>query len=131
MESIVSRITPPPAPCLLFRELDDRPDLDAADAGRRNLRGDLDGIVEVARLDEIIPAELFLRLGEGPIGRRELAVPDADRRCGRNGLQRLASDVVAALLDAVGEREILAHEGITLALRHRFDLLLVVVDQAQ
>src|SRR5438067_1894068 len=52
----------------------DRPHLDRADLRRRNPGGDLDRLVQVARLDHVEAREAFLRLGVGPIGHRDLAV---------------------------------------------------------
>src|SRR5262249_39514 len=71
------------------------------------------------------------RLGERAVGGRDLAVADPDGRRRLDRLEGVAAQVVAALLDAFGEREILAHECVGLALRHRLQLLFLVVDQAQ
>src|SRR5437773_10863471 len=48
-----------------------------------------------------------------------------------NRLQRLPSDVMAALLDSLGEGVVLAHERVRLALGHGADLLLLIVNQAE
>src|SRR5215210_6128388 len=45
-------------------ELADRPHLDAAFAGGRDLRGDLNRFVQIARVDQIKAGELLLGLGE-------------------------------------------------------------------
>src|SRR5215470_16081850 len=52
-------------------ERHDRPHLDAAEARRRNLRSDLDRVVQVLGVDHIKPAQLLLRLGEGAVGGRD------------------------------------------------------------
>src|SRR5438094_4153213 len=67
----------------------DRPHLDRADLRRRNPGGDLDRLVQVARLDHIEAGEALLRLGKRPIGYRDLAVTHAHRGRGGNRLQRL------------------------------------------
>src|SRR6266436_4635675 len=48
-----------------------------------------------------------------------------------NRLQRLPGDVMAALLDSLGEGVVLAHERVRLALGHGADLLLLIVNQAE
>ena len=74
---------------------------------------------------------MLLRLDERTIGRGQLTVADPHGRGGLNGLEGLPADVVAALPEPLAEREILAHEGLRLALGHGTLLLLLIVDQAQ
>src|SRR5262249_14369066 len=78
-------------------KLPHRPDLDAAQAQRRDLRGQLDGLVEVPRLDQDEAAELLLGLREGPVGRRYAAVPQPERRGGLHGFERVGGDKVTVL----------------------------------
>src|SRR4051812_42779247 len=75
----------------------DRANLNAADSGRRNTRGDLDRLVEIARLDHVEASEKFLRLGEGAVGHRYLAVAHSNRRRGGDRLQRLRGNAMPAL----------------------------------
>src|SRR5438034_972141 len=100
-------------------------------AGRRDLRGHLEGVVQIAGVDEVESAQLLLRLGEGTVGGGQLAVPDPHGRGRVNRLERLPRDVVAALADPLGEGVVLAHEGVRLALGHGAQLLLLIVDQAK
>src|SRR5262249_643785 len=97
----------------------------------RNPRGDLDGVVQVARLDQVVAAELLFRLRERPVGGRRLPVAHAHRRRGRRRLERVAAQIVTALLDALGEGVVLAHHLLHLGLGRAFPELLVAVDQAQ
>src|SRR5579859_379714 len=83
---------------LRLGEIHHRPHLDRTGLDRRNARGDLQGLVEIARFDEIEAAELLLGFGEWPVGGGQLLAAIAKRRGGVNGLQRLTGDVVAALL---------------------------------
>jgi hypothetical protein len=53
--------------CECLRIVGDRAQFDAAMACTWNFRGDLDGFVQVLRFDQIIAAELFLRLCERPV----------------------------------------------------------------
>ena len=80
-------------------ELHDRPNLDRAGPRRRNASGDLDGFVQVLRVDQVVTSELFLGLGKRAVGGGDFALPDANRRGGLRRLQRVAADVLAALLD--------------------------------
>src|SRR5262249_51976704 len=69
----------------------------------RDARGNADGLVEVFCLDEVEAAELLTGLGEGAVGLQGLALSDPDRGRGRRGLERLAAQHVAALLDLARE----------------------------
>src|ERR1022692_2591658 len=53
--------------------LHDRPDLDRAHAGTRNLCGNLARLVEVLRLDDVEAPELLARFREGAVRRDGLA----------------------------------------------------------
>src|SRR5688572_4492520 len=98
--------------------------LDAADGGRRDLRGDLDRFVEVARLDHVAAGQAFLGLGERPVGDRQPAVAHAHGGGGGHRLQRFGGDAVAAGADALVERD-------AVAVVHRLDGALLPVNQAE
>src|SRR4029079_6333893 len=80
--------------------VDDRPHVDAAEPRRRDLRRPLDRVVQVARFDQVVAAELLLRFGERAVRGRDLPVAHADGGGGADRLQGVAAQVVAALLDA-------------------------------
>src|SRR3712207_7903443 len=61
-----------------------------SDVGR--LRGPGQRGVEVGDVEDVVAAERLAGLGERPVGDELLAVADAHRRGGRDGLQRLAAD---------------------------------------
>jgi hypothetical protein len=96
---------------------------------------DLNDAIQVASkilgVDQVIAAELLFRLGERAVGGRHLAVANAHGGRRLNRLQGFAADVVAGLFDPLGKREVLAHHGVGLVLRHGGPGLLVVVDEAQ
>src|SRR5581483_3754283 len=71
--------------------LPDRAHLDRPVRGGRDPRRDLDGVVEVLRVDEEEPADLLLRLREGAVRREHLAVANPDGRGGRRGAQPLTA----------------------------------------
>src|SRR3954471_21767575 len=72
-------------------EVLDGPDLDRSVARPRDLRSDGDGLIEVPRLDQVVPAELFLGLREGPVRGEPLAVADPDGGRGAGRLQGIAA----------------------------------------
>src|SRR5579864_3322548 len=74
-----------------LRERHDRPDLDASKTGTRDLGRDGDSLVETAGLDQVVAGELFLGLGEWPIGCERLAIAHTNGRCGVGRLQRVAA----------------------------------------
>jgi len=61
----------------LNHQLSDRAHLDAAHARRGNLRGQLDGFVQVLGVDEVKTGELLLRLGKGTVRYGYFAVAHA------------------------------------------------------
>src|SRR5207253_7752248 len=67
------------------RDVNDRPDLDRAATGHGNPRRDGDRLVEIARIDQEVAAQLLLGLRERAVGHYPfaLAYPDAGRRGGR------------------------------------------------
>src|SRR5918999_1775668 len=102
---------------LLAVELPDRPHLDAPGTRPRNPRRQLDGVVQIPRLDQVEAAELLLRFGERAVGRRDLRVPAADGRRGVRGLETFTGEVVAAPPDPLGKGHVLAHQALQLVLR--------------
>jgi hypothetical protein len=58
-----------------------RPQLDASEARPRDLCSDLDGLIQILRLNNVVTAEPFLGLGKRPVGDQDLTVAYAD--CGR------------------------------------------------
>src|SRR5262245_8090618 len=71
--------------------------LDASDPSRRPLRGNLDRLIEIARLDEEEPAKLLLALCKGAVSNREFATPNAHGRCGARTLKCMCDDQQTAL----------------------------------
>ena len=84
-----------------MRQLLHRSDFDDADPRRREPRGDLARLVDVLGLDEEEPTELLRRLGEGAVGRGDLAAADPDGPGRPRGFQGIRNDVVAALPDLI------------------------------
>src|SRR5439155_23008872 len=73
----------------------DRPYLDGAVPGDRDLRGRGQGFVQVVQLEDEEAGKDLLGLGEGAVGRDRLAVAHADRRGLLGQLQRrTATDLV-------------------------------------
>src|SRR6267378_1298258 len=102
----------------------DRPHFDRADLRRRNPGSDLDRLVQVARLDHVEAGKALLRLGEGAVGHRDLAVAHAHRGRGGDRLQRLRGDAVAASADFVVK-------GDAVPVVHGLQRVLFPVDQTQ
>src|SRR5687768_6169717 len=108
----------------VFADRPDRAHLDAADRGRRDAGGDLDGLVQVARLDQVEAGEAFLGLGEGPVGDRDLAVSHPHGGSGGHRLQGFRGQALAAR----AHRDVELH---AVAVVHRLDGALFAVHQAQ
>src|SRR4051812_40493930 len=87
----------------------DGTDLDGANFRSRNPGGDLDRVVQVARLDHIEAAQLLFGLGEGAVGRRDFPVADPDAGRRMRGFESVPADIVTALLDAVAEFPVFTH----------------------
>src|SRR5262245_19919799 len=125
-------LVPPSAARPLRRlQLQKRAHLDAAEPTGRNLRGDLDRVVEVARLDEDEAPELLLRLDEGAIGGGHPARLLPYRRGGPDALKAGRGDVVAAPAQRLVVREGFGTHGLQLTLLQRIELPLVDIDQTQ
>src|ERR1041384_5444079 len=107
-----------------FPDRADGPHLDRSNRRRRDLRGDLDRLVEIPRFDHVEAGEELLGLGERAVGDRDLAVAHAHRGRGGDRLQRLGGDAVAALADRLVE-------GDAVTVVHRLDLLLLAVDETE
>src|SRR5262249_45885808 len=105
-------------------QLTDRTHLHAALARRRDLRGDLNGIVEIPRLDEVEAGQLLLGFRKRSVGDRHSAVPHANRRRRFDRLQRLGGEerTVAPQLLAAGK---------ALCVLNRPQLLLFQINEAQ
>jgi hypothetical protein len=106
----------------LLADRADGSDLHATHFGRRDLRGDLDGLVEVTRLDQIEACELLFRLGERAVGHGQASVAHAHRGCRGDRLQRLRGDALSARSQVGVARE-------TPAVVHLAYLLLLAVHQ--
>src|SRR6266542_2060489 len=61
-------------------QFSDRPYFDGSLARRGDLRGYLDRVVQVWRLDQVKARQMLLGLGERTVGDQHLAVPHAHRR---------------------------------------------------
>ena len=61
-----------------------------------NLLSDLEGVVQIPGLDQVVAAQLLLRLGERSVGGGQLAVPRPHGRRRLHRLKRVAAQVVAA-----------------------------------
>src|SRR5262249_33780340 len=104
-----------------------RPDLDASEAGRRDLRCNLNCLVQISGLNEVIAAELLFGLGIRAIGSRELPVSYSDSRGGRDRLKPVAPEGMPGFFDPLSEREILAVDRLELGFRHFLRRRLVVI----
>src|SRR5690348_16875285 len=104
-------------------ELHDRANLDRPEFRRWNARGHLNRVVEILGVYQIVAAELLFRLGEWSIRRGDFAVANTQRGRSRRGLEGVAAEVMAAVLDALGEGTVFGHDGVRLVLRHRLVLL--------
>src|SRR5262245_35618309 len=114
----------------------DRPDLDAptevlVQLGRRVLRRDLDRLVEVARLDQEVAAELLLGLGERPVGHEDLAAARAQAHGVLGGRERADLEQLAGTLQLGVVRAALLFDRGHVGRREGLEFLLVVVGQAQ
>src|SRR6185312_7341748 len=103
------------------------PHFDGSPRGARDTRGDLDRLVEIARLDEVETGHHFLRLGEGAVRQHGLPVANPHARRGSRGLERFGLDELPAREEPVVELEMLRIERIHLLLGHRGELLLIVI----
>src|SRR5262249_7590083 len=119
-----------PGPRLLLED-DDRPHLDRAVLRARDAGGDRKRLVGILRVDQVVAAELLLRLGERAVGDERLTVPHADGRRRPGRLQRIARDHVSALLDRLGESHVGGHDLVLLVLGCALPAVLVAVDQTQ
>src|SRR5262249_23679439 len=91
-------------------ELLDWPDFDTPQSRGRDFRRHLDCVVQIARIDQVKATQLLLRLSEGTVGSRHLAVADPYGRGRLNPLKPFTTDVVAALPDPFGEGIVFPHE---------------------
>src|SRR5512140_869863 len=131
MESTTSRTRSAASWLTRLRHFQDRSNLDATPAGAGNAGRDLDRVVQVLRLHQVVATQLLPGLREGTVRRRDLPIPHPDRGRAARGLQRVATDVVAALLDAFRVVVVLAAHGFPLRRRRLLPCTLVAIDQAQ
>ena len=73
-------------------------------------------LVEVSGFNEIVAAELFLRLRKRAIGGRDLSASYPNRGCGGGGLKPVVSEKATGFLDLVSECEVLAMDLLELSL---------------
>ena len=106
-----------------------RPDLDRAVARRRDPGGPLDRLVERVGVDQVVAAELLLRLGERAVGGECLVVLHADGGRRLRRLQRVAGDHRAAVLEVLRERHVRLVDLALLLLAERLPAVLLAVDQ--
>src|SRR5215470_19615970 len=106
----------------------DRPHLDRAVFRPGHAGAEVVGLVQVFRLDDVVPAELLVRLGEGAVRRERFSVLDPDRRGARGRGERIAGAVVAALLDRVAVGHVLTVDLAPLLFAHPGPLGLLAVD---
>src|SRR6266571_7797924 len=109
--------------------LHDGPDLDGAQRRRRDLGRPPDGLVEVLAVQQVEPAELLLRLGEGAVGGERLPVPDPNGRRRAAGLEGLTAPEHAGLVHLAVVGGVGLHDLFVLLRAHGGPLLFVVVDQ--
>src|SRR5438445_11797570 len=125
---LAARVTPRVSLRLL--ELHDRAHLERAVLRAGNARRHLDRVLHVLGVDQVIAPQLLLGLDVGPVGRRDLAVANANAGRGVGGLERVAADVLAGLPDAVAERPILAEALVHVRPGSPLPTLLVLLDHA-
>src|SRR5258708_5324594 len=116
---------------LLRRSFHDGPHFDRARLCRGNAPRNLDGVVQVFRLDQVVSAELLLRFGVGAIGGRDFSVPRPHSGGSLGWLELVRSYELAALLESLGERSVVSHVLILHVLRERGPRFLVVVNKAK
>src|ERR1700722_15945142 len=96
----------------------DGPHFDRAQPGRRDLRGNGHGIVQILGLNQIVAAELLARLGERTIGRLNLSVSDTNGRRRRRRPQSVRPDELPGFLNVVREGPVLGQQGVHLFVAH-------------
>src|SRR5580704_16189452 len=115
MDSICSRACWPAA-SFTFRstpgsglrsELHDGANLNRPNSSSGNASGDLNGLVQVLRVNQVVTTKLFLGFGERTVGGGNFPLPDANRCGGLGRLQRIAANVLAAFLDVLGKCSVL------------------------
>src|SRR4029079_5003595 len=104
-------------------------DFDRAESRPRNLCREGERVVERRDVDEVVAAELLLRLGEWPVGGELLTVADTDGRGGRRRLKRIAGHEHALVLQLLRESAVLGEHLVALLIGHRPAPLLVAVDE--
>src|SRR5205823_14253853 len=70
-----------------------RPDLDGSETGCGNSFRNTDRLIEILRIDQVIPAELFTSFGEWPIRYEPFALAHTDTCGRRNRVQRRRTQI--------------------------------------
>src|SRR5258706_7366556 len=96
----------------------------------RMLGHQLDGMVQVPRLQNEYPAELLFRLGIRAVGDRDFPVVEPQGGGAPRALERFAAGKVTVLFKQIVVGEALVHHGVQLVFGHRLPNLLVDVSQA-
>src|SRR5207245_11611656 len=86
-------------------------------------------LVEVLCIDQVVAAEVLLRLGERPVGHHPLPLPQPHRGRGGDRLERVAGPVVPALHDRLGELPVLREDPLALGSGEPGELRGVLVNQ--
>src|ERR671925_407711 len=92
------------------RALAHGPHLDRAHPRESAAGGEGQRRVEILHVDQHVAAEVLARLGEWSVGQQRLAVTHAHARRGRDGLQRIAGQVLATGPQLLGELGLLPEE---------------------
>src|SRR5207247_8122900 len=116
-------------PRSVLRLLDDRPDLDRAEAGSRDPGRRLDRLVEVLAFDQEVSPQLLLRLGERSVGAERLVAPNAYRRGRPRGVELVAPAHPALLGEPGRVLVVLLVHRLSLLGAGRLPRVLVAVDQ--
>src|SRR5262249_55902973 len=87
---------------------------------------DIDGVIEVRRVDQEVAAELFARLGEGAVRHLALSLTDANAGRGRNRVQGGSAQVLSLFVELLRQRRGLREASLALAFGPGF---LVGVDE--
>src|SRR5262249_34059100 len=81
-----------------------RPNLDSSLLGAGNTPGNVDRFIEVRRVDQEEPAELFTRLRERSVRDLTLSVTNTNAGRSRHRLQRRTTKVFGLFLEFMGQR---------------------------
>ena len=113
----------PPSFTRCAHQLPDGPYLDAAYSSRRNLRGDLDGLIKIGGINQIKTCQTLLCLRERTIGDRGLSIANAHSLSSAHGLKSLRGEACSVLAEGL----IISHAVIV---SHGSDFFLFAVNEA-